>query len=101
MIVPHSRLLFCTAAVTLPAALIGAAVPEAIPICLFLTVGFGVAATADAFWAGRNLAEIGVEIPAVTRMSKDRESKLDVRIRNASERRRYLRIALGWPAEVQ
>jgi uncharacterized protein (DUF58 family) len=101
MIVPHSRLLFCTAAVTLPAALISAAVPEAIPICLFLTVGFGAAAIADAFWAGRNLAEIGVEIPAVTRMSKDRESKLDVRIRNASERRRYLRIALGWPAEVQ
>jgi uncharacterized protein (DUF58 family) len=101
MIVPHSRLLFWTAAVTLPAALIGAAVPEAVPICLLAAGVFGAAAFTDALSAGRRLEGIGIDMPPVTRMSKDRECKLEVRIRNESQRHRALRIALGWPAAVR
>jgi uncharacterized protein (DUF58 family) len=101
MIVPQSRLLFWTAAATLPAALIAAAVPEAAAVCLFLTGALGATAVADAVFAGRSLAGIGLETPRVTRMSKDRESKLEIRIRNASRRQRHLKIALGWPVEVQ
>jgi uncharacterized protein (DUF58 family) len=100
MIVPSSRLLFWVAAVTLPAALLVAAVPAASPLAIVLAAAFGVAAAADA-WAARNsLAGIGVELPTVARMSKDRENKLDVRIRNEAPRARPLRLALGWPNEV-
>ena len=63
MIVPHSRLLFWTAAVTLPAALIGAAVPEAVPICLLAAGVFGAAAFTYALSAGRRLEGIGIDMP--------------------------------------
>ena len=43
---------------------------------------------ADAIGARRSLAGIGVELPAVTRMSKDREAKLELRIRNERQQPR-------------
>jgi uncharacterized protein (DUF58 family) len=60
-----------------------------------------VIATADAVAAGRSLDGIGIELPAVARMSKDRKAALDVRVRNEESRQKKLRIALGLPLEVQ
>ena len=103
MIVPSSRLLFWVAAVTLPAALLVAAEPGAGAIAVVLAGGLAAAAIADA-WIARNvLAGVGIELPAVARMSKDRPATLDVRIRNdvpSGRRIRALRVALGWPAQV-
>jgi uncharacterized protein (DUF58 family) len=100
MIVPSSRLLFWVAAVTLPAALLVAAAPAAAPIAIVLTGALGIAVAADAWLARGSLAGIGIELPAVARMSKDRQNKLDIRIRNETQRGRALRIALNWPHEV-
>jgi len=100
MIVPSSRLLFWVACVTLPAALLAAASPASAPFSILLAGGLGIAALGDAWAARRVLAGIGLELPRVTRMSKDRKNKLDVRIRNDKPRARALRIALGWPPEV-
>lgn len=104
MIVPRSRLLFWVASVTLPAALLVAAAPTAAPLAIVLASAVGIAAAADAWAARHSLAGIGIELPAVARMSKDRENKLDVRIRDVrthgTPRPRPLRLALGWPNEV-
>ncbi len=103
MIVPSSRLLFWVAGVTLPAALLVAAEPAAAPISILLAAGLAAAAIADAWGARRSLAGVGIELPSVTRMSKDRPGLLDVRIHNEVESRRNgrpLRVALNWPLEV-
>src|SRR5215468_4215585 len=99
-LVPRSKLLFCFSAVALPLALVAAAVPERSPVCAAFGSVFFVIAVADAVGARRSLAGIGVDLPAITRMSKDREGKIEVRIQNQAGRSRLLRLALGLPAEI-
>jgi uncharacterized protein (DUF58 family) len=101
MIVPRFRLLFWVAVVVLPFALIGAVSPPAAGLALLCIAGLFVVVLADAVGAGRSLAGIGLELPAVTRMSKDREAKLELRIRNERQRPCTLRVALAWPREIQ
>ncbi len=101
MIVPRFRLLFWVSAVVLPFALIGAVSPPAAGLSLVCIGGLLAVVLADAVGAGRSLAGIGMELPAVTRMSKDREAKLELRIRNDRQRQRSLRVALAWPREIR
>jgi uncharacterized protein (DUF58 family) len=99
-LVPRSRLLFLFAATTLPLTLLVAAVPSWSLAGAGIAAALGVVVVLDA-WGARNcLAGIGVDLPGVTRMSKDREGKVEVRIRNQSERMRLLRLALGLPPQV-
>ncbi len=100
MIVPRSRLLFWVAAVVLPFSLVGSLVPGAALLSILLAAALGLAALADLALAPRSLAGIGIELPAVARMSKDREGKFEVRIRNEPARRRSLRVALDLPQEI-
>jgi uncharacterized protein (DUF58 family) len=100
MIVPRSRLLFWVAAVAPPFALLAAAVPSSAAICVLIVAGFGLTALVDALGASRSIAGIGVELPPVVRMSKDREGKLEVRIRNERRQQRNLRIGIGLPTEL-
>jgi uncharacterized protein (DUF58 family) len=101
MIVPRSRLLFWAAAVTLPLALLAAAVPDTTVVCMLLAVGFGAVVAADAWRSRRTLAGIGIEVPPIVRMSRNRAGKFDVRIRNESERQLSLRIVLDLPTEIR
>jgi uncharacterized protein (DUF58 family) len=101
MIVPRSRLLFWVAAVVLPFALLGAVVPSAVTVALACIGALFVAAVADAVGARNILAEIGVELPAVTRMSKDREAKVELKIRNGTQLAKNLRLGLAWPRELE
>jgi uncharacterized protein (DUF58 family) len=101
MIVPRSRLLFWVAAVVLPFALVGAVSPPALGVSLLCIGGLLVLVFADAIGTGRSLAGIRVELPPVARMSKDREAKLEVRIRNEGRRQRGLRVGLAWPHEIK
>jgi uncharacterized protein (DUF58 family) len=101
MIVPRSRLLFWVAAVVLPFSLLGAVEPAVAGVSLLFIGALAVVALADAIGAGRSLAGIGVELPPVARMSKDREGKLDLRIRNERQHQRRLRVALALPREIQ
>jgi uncharacterized protein (DUF58 family) len=100
MIVPRSRLLFWTGAAVLPFALLGAVEPAAAGISLSAISALALLALADAWGTLNCLAGIGVELPEIARMSKDREAKLEVRIRNVRRRRRTLRVALAWPREI-
>jgi len=100
MVAPRSKLIW-TASASLPLALLAAVVPAAGPVCLALTGVLVLVAVADAVAAGRTLDGIGIELPGIARMSKDRKTPLAVRVKNDSRRKKTLRIALGLPLEVQ
>jgi uncharacterized protein (DUF58 family) len=101
MIVPRSRMLFWVAAIVLPFLFLAAVVPAAATVSLLFISGLLLVAIADAISARKNLTGIGIELPAVARMSKDREAKLELRIRNGPLRQRTLRVGLAWPREFQ
>src|ERR1700722_6364811 len=101
MIVPTSRLLFWVAVIVLPFALVVALVPAMMMISLlFIGVLFLISA-ADAAGAKTGLAGISLELPAIVRMSKDREAKLEIRIRNEKQTVKKLRFGLAWPREIK
>jgi hypothetical protein len=92
MIVPRSRLLFWVAAIVLPFALIAAVAPASAAVALLLIGGFFLVAMVDAVGGGKSLAGIGVELPAIVRMSKGREAKVELRIRNERQQKKIC----GW-----
>jgi uncharacterized protein (DUF58 family) len=101
MIVPRNKLLFWVAAIVLPFTLIAAVVPATTIISIIFIAALFLIAMVDAFGAQKSLAGIGIELPAVARMSKDREGKLELRIRNAHQLQKKIWIALAWPREIQ
>jgi uncharacterized protein (DUF58 family) len=100
MIVPRSRLLFWFAAAVLPFALLATIDSDAVPVSTGFIIAFVVVAAMDALSARRSLTGIGIELPPVARLSKDREGKLDVHIHNTPQRQRLVRIALGLPPQI-
>jgi uncharacterized protein (DUF58 family) len=101
MIVPQNRLLFWFALVVLPFALLGAIAPPAMTVSLACLGAFIAVVLADAVGARTSLAEIGVELPEVVRMSKNREAKVELRIRNPRQKQQLLRLALVLPREIR
>ena len=101
MIVPRTKLLFWTAAVILPFALLAGLERNALAIAMAAMTGFAVLILIDAFNAPKCLAGISVSLPALIRMSKDREGKIELRIHNPRQTANILRVALGLPAEIQ
>ncbi len=101
MIVPRTRLLFWTAVIVLPFAFLAAVSPAAMDPSLIFIGGLFLVAVADAVGARKNLRGIGVELPPVARMSKDRAASLELRVRNEPQRKQRLRLGLPWPAEIE
>ena len=94
MIVPRTRLLFWVAAIVLPFALLAAVAPGSAVVSLSLIGVFVLVVIVDAIGSSRSLGGIGVELPEIVRMSKDREAKLELRIFNhSSSRKIYV-----WPS---
>src|SRR5262245_32477584 len=101
MIVPRSRLLFWVCLVVLPFSLLGAVEPSAGGISLLAIGALTVLVLMDALRARSSLAGINVALPEVTRMSKDREGRLEMRIRNERQKAGELRVALALPREIE
>jgi uncharacterized protein (DUF58 family) len=101
MIIPRNRLLLWFAVVVLPFALLGAVEPAAEVVSLVAIGGLVTLALVDAAGTRVSLAGISLELPAVARMSKDREAKLEVRIRNERRQPKTLRLALALPREIE
>lgn len=101
MIVPSSRLLFWVAVVVLPFALLAGVVPAAATVSLSLIGGFFLISIIDAIGSRQSLAGLGVELPDVIRMSKEREAKMELRIFNPSKQKRIVRVALELPREIK
>lgn len=100
MLVPRNRLMLWVAVVVLPFSVLGALEPAAVVISLAAIGGLAALALADAVGARTSLAGISLALPEIARMSKDRESKLEVRIRNERQKAKTLRLALGLPREI-
>jgi len=101
MIVPRNNLLFWVAVVILPFSLLAAVEPSAGVLCLCAIGVFFLCALADGFAARTCLEGLSVELPAIARMSKDREAKLELRIRNQRQKTTNLRLGLSLPPEIQ
>jgi uncharacterized protein (DUF58 family) len=101
MIVPNSRLLFWVAVIILPFALLAAVAPATTAVSLLFIGGFLLLAVVDAVGGMNSLKGIGVELPPVARMSKDRKAKVELRIRNERQLSKKLRLALAWPREIK
>lgn len=101
MIVPRSRLLYWVAVIILPFALLAAVAPASATISLLLIAAFCLMIIVDAIGGKQSLGGISVELPETVRMSKDREAKIELRIFNAAQKKRTLRVALAWPREIK
>ena len=100
MILPRSRLLVWVAVIVLPFSLLGAVEPAASGLSLVILGGLAALTFVDALKARASLIGISVEVPVVARMSKERESRLELRIRNASQRAKTVRLGLALPREI-
>jgi uncharacterized protein (DUF58 family) len=101
MIVPRSRLLFWVALVVLPFSLLAAVEPGAATVSFCFMGALAALALGDALLARRGLAGIELRLPEVARMSRNRESRLELRIRNPTQEPRTVRLALALPREIQ
>ncbi len=100
MIVPRNRLLFWTALIALPFSVLAAVEPAAFPISIgVIALLLSLAAVDGIIGFGRR-GGISVNAPEVTRLSKDREGMLELRIRNEQSREERLRIGLALPREL-
>src|SRR2546427_8427211 len=100
MIVPQSRLLLWVSVVVLPFAAIAAVVPEAAVLSGLFILAVVVLALLDAALAQGSLEGISIEMPAIVRLSKDREGAIEVDIKNEKQRSKRLRLGLPLPREI-
>lgn len=101
MIVPENRLLLWFALVVLPFALLGAIEPAATVVSLAFIGGFILVLIGDGVAARSGLNGIGVTLPDMVRLTKDRAGKLELRIRNELQQRKRLRLALAFPIGLE
>ncbi|HVU38797.1 MAG TPA: DUF58 domain-containing protein [Opitutales bacterium] len=100
MIVPRNQLLIWTALIAPPFALLGATGSAGAALAVVAVGALGVAAIADAVRTRHRLDGVSVVLPPIARMSKDRDAKIDLQVRNAHPGSRRLRIGLAWPADI-
>jgi len=99
MIVPANRLLFWVAAL-LPFTALGALVPPAVPITLFLYTILAVTATTDALVGFLNRHGISITLPEVVRLSVEKEGGIPVSIRNDTNESRDIQLGLALPESI-
>lgn len=101
MIVPRSRLLLWVALILVPFSLLGAAEPRTAWFAFAVMGAFGLVVAIDGFRGWPRMQGLGVECPKVTRMSRERAGKLDVRIRNPGQEALALTVGLAFPRELE
>lgn len=99
-LVPSNRLLLFTA-LMLPFTVVGVAVPSGAAVATGLLAGLAAIVLLDAILARGELRGIGVELPEVVRLSKDREGIIPVFVHNPLMKSRRLRLGLPWPPEIE
>lgn len=97
MMVPTRRLLTGYGIVMIPAALVWAMVPSLSMACLVLGGGIVILFLADAVLSVNSLDHIGIRLPAVVRLSKNRSVLLTVLIDNSLLRPGNLTLGIRFP----
>jgi uncharacterized protein (DUF58 family) len=101
MIVPRNRLIFWVAAVGLPFSVLAQLYPPAMAVSAALLGLLALFAIVDILLAGRSVRGIRVELPPVTRLSRNRTGKIDIHIHADKPPRKPLRLALRMPPQVK
>ena len=97
---PQTRLLFWFGTVAVPFTLLGALIPEAAPLALLLIAGLVVLTLVDAAVSQGRLDGLGVQLPEVVRLSKDRAGNVDVLLKNPGRKTARVRLGLGLPRDI-
>jgi len=100
MIVPTLRLLIYYAVAIPPLALIYVLGNSATLSAIALGSALTLIAIIDAALAHRRLRGTDISLPMMARMTKDRQSSLEVSLHNASMKARALRLGLALPIEI-
>jgi len=101
MIVPRTRLSFWAAMVVVPCGLLSATYPGHAIVYFAVLAVFVVVAAIDALQGRKALGPIGVQLPEVVRMSRDRRATFEVRVHNVSQKPCTVRLALVLPVEIE
>ena len=101
MIVPQNRLLSWFALLVVPFMLLAAIEPMATLVSAGCIAGFFLVVGTDGILARAALEGVSVKLPEVIRLSKDREARMELRLRNARQRRKQLRLALALPRALE
>jgi uncharacterized protein (DUF58 family) len=99
-IVPETRLLFWVGAVFVPFSLLATVNDTGMAVAVIGIGALLVAALVDALRGLAALDGIGVELPAVVRLAKDRDGEMEVRVRNSKQNERRLRVGFALPEEL-
>ena len=100
MIVPRNRLLYWTAAL-LPAATLAAAWPKAAFLGWPMVGLLVLVAVLDGVWSSGRLQGLGVTLPELVRLTKGRESTVELRVENEGHRGPTPTNRVELPLEVQ
>jgi uncharacterized protein (DUF58 family) len=100
MIVPRSKLLFWVGLIVLPFGFLAGIETATGAVPRGALGAFVVLVLIDAGLAAGSLRGISVELPALVRLSKDRDGSIEMRIRNKRQKTKRLRVGLAFPREI-
>ncbi len=100
VIVPQNRLLVWVGLIVLPFAALGAVVSSAAGASGALIAALGVVVLADAVLGYSQLEGLGAECAELVRMTQDRASGIELKLRNDSMKQKRLRVGLAFPREI-
>jgi len=100
-LVPRTRLLLLTGVVLVPFGGLAAMAPDAAGLSFAMMGVFIALVLMDAVLAFGSLDGIGVELPKVTRLSKDRPADLEVLVKNPDWKSGQREVRLGLPLPRQ
>ncbi len=101
MMAPTNRLILWTGLAGLPCALLIAALPNMLPVILPVTALLCVAVAVDAVRGRRRIQNIRAALPERVRMTKDRESDLEVALDHTGGGDAVVRVGLDLPAPLR
>lgn len=99
--VPGSRLLWWVGLVVVPCSAVAGAVPDLMPVALGLVGALAGLVLLDAALGYGSLGDVGLHLPEVVRLTKDREGTIEVAVRNPRRRARRIRLGLALPPEIR
>jgi uncharacterized protein (DUF58 family) len=100
MIAPTQRLLMAAGLGVIPLSLLAAIRPEATGGAAIAFAALVLVVLLDMLRAANTLAGLEVEAPPVLRLIKDRAGTLELRLKNAAQQRRAIRLALAAPGSL-
>jgi uncharacterized protein (DUF58 family) len=101
MLAPRSRLIWWALLLLVPFATVAGLIAEAAPFAVLLIGVFVVVALLDAALAFRSVHGLKIKCADTVRLSKDRESEIELQCTNESPRNRLLRMGVSLPREIE